>query len=136
MEDRTFEMLAQRMKAVADPTRLRIVKYLVDGDRCVGDIVRAVGGSQANVSKHLRVLRQAGFVAARKDKGRVYYALADESVVQVCDLMCGSLATLLKHREMSFARFSAGQSRREEMDTARRHGNHEIEGTLREEHER
>jgi ArsR family transcriptional regulator len=108
MEDRTFEMLAQRMKAVADPTRLRIVKHLMGGEQCVNDIVKAVGGSQANVSKHLRVLRQAGYVGARRDKGRVYYVLADRSIVQVCDLMCGSLANLLKDREMSFSRFSSG----------------------------
>ena len=107
MEDKTFEMLAQRMKAVADPTRLRIVKHLTKGEQCVSDIVSAVGGSQANVSKHLRVLRQAGYVATRRDKGRVFYALADRSIVQVCDLMCGSLAALLKDREMSFARFSS-----------------------------
>src|SRR4030042_5733017 len=52
--------IADRLKAMADPMRLRILHLLQDGERCVNDILGKVGGSQANVSKHLSVLRRAG----------------------------------------------------------------------------
>ena len=105
--DELLGRIADVLKAMADPTRLKIIHSLHQGERCVSDILGIVGGSQANVSKHLRVLRQAEYLTSRKDKGRVLYALADKNIVQVCDLMCGSLAHLLKDRQLSFSRFSS-----------------------------
>jgi DNA-binding transcriptional ArsR family regulator len=81
--------IAQRFKALADPTRLQIVQSLGCGELCVGDLVARVGGTQANISKHLAVLRAAGLVRPRREGMNVYYAMEDAAALEVCRLMCG-----------------------------------------------
>ena len=81
--------IAQRLKALADPTRLQILQLLGERELCVGDLVAEVGGTQANVSKHLQVLRGAGLVRPRRDGMNVYYAVEDDAALEVCRLMCG-----------------------------------------------
>jgi ArsR family transcriptional regulator len=90
--DREYlERLAERLKALAEPSRLQIVHVLDHGERCVHEIVDEVGCSQANISKHLNVLRRAGLVRRRREGTTVYYALQDDVVLAVCNLMCGSM---------------------------------------------
>jgi ArsR family transcriptional regulator len=76
---------------MADPMRLRILHLLQDGERCVNDILGQVGGSQANVSKHLSVLRRAGLVECRREGVNVYYRIDDPTVFSICDTICSSL---------------------------------------------
>lgn len=64
------------LKALSDRTRMRIVKALLESSRSVNEIVEAVGASQYNVSKHLRVLRQAGITEVEADGTRRNYAIA------------------------------------------------------------
>jgi len=93
--DRTDDLLvhiADRLKALADPTRLRILHLLEGGELCVGELVESVSGSQANVSKHLAVLRNAGLVRARRSGMNVCYSLEDPVVLEICDLVCTFLA--------------------------------------------
>ena len=85
--------LEHTMLALSDPTRLRIVDLLRTREEAsVGELSEALGGSQQNVSKHLQVLHSDGFVARRKEGLYVHYRLADESVFQLCDIVCGRLA--------------------------------------------
>ena len=84
-------MIAERFKVLAEPMRLRILHALWDDERTVGEIIEAVGGLQANVSKHLGVLQQAGLVDRRKQGLRVFYRIADPSVFQLCEVVCDSL---------------------------------------------
>jgi len=65
-------------EALADPTRRRIVETLRDGERQVNDIVRKAGIHQSGVSRHLRILHDAGFVSMRPDGQRRLYALRPE----------------------------------------------------------
>ena len=65
-------------ESLADPTRRRIVAALREGERPVGDIVRKAGVHQSGVSRHLRILHQAGFVSVRPDGQRRLYALRPE----------------------------------------------------------
>lgn len=83
--------IADRLKAMADPMRLRILHLLQDGERCVNDILGQVGGSQANVSKHLSVLRRAGLVECRREGVNVYYRIEDPTVFAICEDVCDSL---------------------------------------------
>jgi DNA-binding transcriptional ArsR family regulator len=71
MQQRAFQTLA-------DPTRLRIVEALASGEQAVGDLVRAVDIDQSGVSRHLRILGEAGFVAMRPDGARRLYSLRPE----------------------------------------------------------
>lgn len=65
-------------QTLADPTRLRIVEALAGGERAVGDLVRAVDIDQSGVSRHLRILGEAGFVTMRPDGARRLYSLRPE----------------------------------------------------------
>ena len=86
-----FAHVADRFKALAEPARLQILHTLRSGEHSVSELVEATALGQANMSKHLQVLHAAGFVSRRKDGLWVYYALAGDDVVQLCDLMCGRL---------------------------------------------
>jgi len=89
--EQLLEKIADRLKAMADPTRLRILHVLQSGERCVNDILGHVGGSQANVSKHLSVLRRAGLVEYRREGVNVYYHIEDPAVFAICSTVCDSL---------------------------------------------
>lgn len=84
-------LVAERFKSLAEPARLQILACLRRRERTVTEIVHATRLGQANVSKHLRLLHAHGFVSRRKDGLFVYYALADERVFALCDLMCERL---------------------------------------------
>ncbi len=86
-----FEEIASRFKALGNPLRLKILNSLKEGERSVNDILDAVGGSQANISKHLNVLRQAQLVGFRRDGVTVYYRIADEAILSICRSVCDSL---------------------------------------------
>lgn len=74
---------ADLLKALAQPTRLRILEVLAEGERCVCEIQPAVEGEQSNVSKHLAFLRAVGLVVAHRQGMRVFYRLADPGVVNL-----------------------------------------------------
>ena len=70
--------LAERLRAISDPTRLRIAHALQVGDElCVCDLAWVVGASQGLVSHHLRQLRANGLVSSRRDGKLVMYRLTD-----------------------------------------------------------
>jgi ArsR family transcriptional regulator len=95
MPDEVLDRVAARFRALGDPSRLRILDTLLRGERSVGEIERATGLAQANVSRHLGLLRQEGLVARRAEGNRALYRVADPSVARLCDLVCGSLARRL-----------------------------------------
>ncbi len=75
--------LAEQLRALAEPNRLQIIALLRDSERCVCEIEAALGLSQSLVSNHLRVLRRAGLVRARRDDVDarwIYYRLNQETV--------------------------------------------------------
>ena len=98
-----LELIAQRFKGLAEPARLVILNCLRGGELSVGELVEESGLGQANVSKHLQVLNNLGFVRRRKDGLFVYYALADKSVFQLCDIMCGRLEAEVKAKRKLLA---------------------------------
>lgn len=84
-----LDRLADRFKALAEPNRLAILSALHASELTVTELVLATGLGQANVSKHLDVLRRHGFVDRRKDGLNVFYRLVDREVFRICDIMCG-----------------------------------------------
>jgi DNA-binding transcriptional ArsR family regulator len=76
-------MNTSAFSAVAEPARRDILDLLREGERSVGELVGVLGLSQPGVSKHLRVLRDAGFVAVRPDAQRRLYALRPEPLAEL-----------------------------------------------------
>ena len=96
-------LIAERFKALAEPARLHILNCLRGGELTVTELVEETEFGQANVSKHLQLLHTLGFVSRRKEGLFVYYALADKSVFQLCDVMCGRLEAEMKARRKLLA---------------------------------
>lgn len=86
-----FEPVADRLRVLADATRLRILNVLREGESSVVQIVAKVGASQPNVSRHLALLLRAGIVTRRPQGREVRYRLEDPFVDQICEAICGSL---------------------------------------------
>ena len=72
-----FCRLAARLKQVSDPTRLRVLLLLGDGERSVGALQSEISCSMTVLSRHLAMLRLAGLVVPRRDAQRNVYALTD-----------------------------------------------------------
>ncbi len=94
--DELLTRVADRLKALADPTRLRILHALERGERTVSDLLSDIGGSQANLSKHLARMRLAGVVEARRDGINVFYRVVDPAAFAVCRTVCDSLEARAK----------------------------------------
>lgn len=98
MTPELMSLVAERFKALAEPARLQILNALRHSELTVSELVEETELGQANVSKHLQMLHSLKFVRRRKEGLYVYYALADKSVFQLCDIMCGRLEAELKAR--------------------------------------
>ena len=86
-----LELVAERFRVLAEPARLRILDVLLMGERTVSDLVEDTGLNQANVSKHLAILRASSFVDRRKEGLYAYYSVTDPSVSALCAIMCNRL---------------------------------------------
>src|SRR5581483_1410830 len=75
--------MTRAFDAVAEPARRAILDLLLEGPRPVGDLVRETGLSQPNTSRHLRILREAGVVTARRDGQRRLYELRPEGLAEL-----------------------------------------------------
>ena len=91
MTPAVLDWVAERFKVLGDPTRLRLLQALREGEATVTDLVEATGFGQANVSKHLQQLHAHGYVSRRKDGLFTWYRLSDREIVQLCDPTCGRL---------------------------------------------
>jgi DNA-binding transcriptional ArsR family regulator len=85
------EMVAARFRILGEPIRIRILQALQGGEKTVGELVAAVGSTQPNVSKHLRILQDAGIVTRRQDGNSVHCRIADPTVFALCATVCGSI---------------------------------------------
>jgi DNA-binding transcriptional ArsR family regulator len=85
------ELIAERLRVIGDPNRIRILDLLREGELTVGEISARLGVGQQNASKHLTTLLHAGIVRRRKDGTSAYYAVADDGVYALCEQVCGGL---------------------------------------------
>jgi DNA-binding transcriptional ArsR family regulator len=85
------ELIAQRFRVLGEPMRIKLLDRLRDGEATVGQLQDELGASQQNVSKHLGVLLQAGMVSRTKQGTSSVFAIADESVFELCEQVCGGL---------------------------------------------
>jgi len=88
LDDRALEQVASFFSAFSVPTRLKILNALRQGERNVGDLTAILGGSQANVSKHLGVLAEKGLIEKTARGTSAYYRIIDPRIFQLCDLVC------------------------------------------------
>ena len=115
MEDlppEALQQVAAYFQTLSEPTRLRILNLLRDGERNVGDLAQQCGFSAANVSRHLAMLTQQGLVVRESRGTSVYYRIADASIYALCDLVCGNIARKFERAALASAAFGAAPKRR------------------------
>ena len=86
-----LELIARRFRVLAEPARLKILNELMTGELTVTELGEATGLHQANLSKHLQMLRTSGFVNRRKEGLFSHYSISDPSVQALCEIMCERL---------------------------------------------
>jgi len=96
LPDELVELIAQRFRALAEPTRIKLLDRLREGEATVLELTAVVGTTQQNVSKHLSLLQHAGIVSRRKQGNFAYYRITDEGVLTLCEDVCGSLQQQLR----------------------------------------
>lgn len=83
------ERIAGTFRVIGEPMRIRLLDAMRDGSATVGELVEATGASQQNVSKHLKVLHEAELISREPIGREVHYAIADETVFAICEMVCG-----------------------------------------------
>jgi DNA-binding transcriptional ArsR family regulator len=91
LSDDALELVAHRFRVLGEPARLKLLNRLRDGEKSVTALVGETGIGQANVSKHLALLAQAGLVGRRREGLFTYYFIADPIVFDLCNLVCARL---------------------------------------------
>jgi DNA-binding transcriptional ArsR family regulator len=88
-----LEDAAKVFAVLGAPMRLRILSSLCHGEKNVGQLLADVQTTQPNVSQHLNLLYRAGLLRKRRDGVQIFYAIADDHVVRICQAMCEHVAT-------------------------------------------
>jgi DNA-binding transcriptional ArsR family regulator len=99
--------VAAYFQALSEPTRLKILNLLREGERNVGELAQLCGFTAANISRHLALLTKHGLVARESRGTSVYYRIADESVYALCDLVCGNISRQMERstqKRLAFAK--------------------------------
>ncbi len=91
MSQEALVLIADRFRVLAEPLRLRLINLLRAGELTVTELTNACGSSQPNVSKHLRVLTDSGILKRDQRGNTVFYSIADQTIFQLSDVVCGSL---------------------------------------------
>ena len=87
------DLIAQRFRVIGEPMRIRLLDLLRERPMTINELSHALGTTQQNVSKHVGVLAQAGIVGREKEGTHVRCFIADDSVFELCEIVCGGLRT-------------------------------------------
>lgn len=112
LSDEAIGLVAARLRLLGDPARLRILRELLRGECSVLELAERIELQQPSVSKHLSMLRSEGIVARRQEGLHSFYSVADDSVSELCDIVCEGLAKRLSGHLASLAPVARTAGRR------------------------
>ncbi len=98
MEERVLEMKAEILKALAQPTRLKILECIRGGEKCICEIVPEINGEQSNISRHISVMQKSRLVTTRKDGVRVMVKVRDPKIFTILDQVSGILKSQMSEQ--------------------------------------
>ena len=96
--------VVERLRALADESRIRILMRLREGEANVTTLVEDLDIAQASVSKHLAVLREVGLVDVTRQANQAIYRIKDESVFEMCEIVCGGVIRHLREEQEALAK--------------------------------
>ncbi len=94
--------VAERFRVLGEPMRLKLLIALETGEKNVTELVRHTESTQANVSKHLGILTDAGMLSRRKEGLKTFYVISDPQIFELCDLMCSKLQKEFSEKSRHF----------------------------------
>jgi ArsR family transcriptional regulator len=106
-----LEAVADYFKIFSETSRLQILQCLKSGSMNVMELCEATGLGQANLSKHLKVMTQAGILTRHPKGTSAYYEIADPLVFEFCELACGQIAERLRQQTEAFLQVTSLQPR-------------------------
>lgn len=105
-----LEQVAEYFNILSNPMRLQILNLLGDGEKCVQELVENTKTSQANVSKHLKIMLQAGIINRRAEGTSAYYYVEDSLIFELSHLVCNRLADKIEKQALQFRNFSLAKT--------------------------
>lgn len=99
--ERLFATVSGFFGLLGEPTRLKILNALCEGERSVGEIVERVASSQTNVSRHLNLMHAKGVLKRRREGQMTFYAVADPTVLTLCRTVCLHIAGMADDQTVS-----------------------------------
>ena len=99
MENEIFELKAGILKMLAQPTRLKILECLKNGERCICGIIPAIDGEQSNISRHISLMQKNHLVTTQKDGVRVMVKVKDPEIFNILDRVSKILKGQFKEQE-------------------------------------
>ncbi|MER3429512.1 MAG: transcriptional regulator [Blastocatellia bacterium] len=103
LSNEAIEAIADRFRLLSEPLRLRILHLLREGEMTVGELTNRLAITQPNASKHLRILQEAGILRREQRGNLVYYSIRDESIFQLCEVVCDSLGERFRQQAEIFS---------------------------------
>jgi len=102
LSDDALRLIAARFRTLGEANRLKLLSQLEEGPKSVGELVEATGLMQANVSRHLQTLTEAGLLARERRGSAVIYSIADPSIFKLCRQVCGGIQKRLQQQANVF----------------------------------
>lgn len=99
MEEKIFQMHAEVCKSMANPTRLKIMNLLREGEKSVEELLEKLKLPKANLSQHLSILRHRRIVSTRRAGLNIYYKVTNPKMIKACDILREVLFEQLKEGE-------------------------------------
>jgi len=84
--NQSHERLAKKFRVLGHPVRIKLLEDLMKKECCVGEIQKGLSVSQPNASQHLKILKEAGIIDARREGNKICYRIADTALVQTIKL--------------------------------------------------
>ncbi|MCX7909779.1 MAG: metalloregulator ArsR/SmtB family transcription factor [Ignavibacteria bacterium] len=88
--DEDLKSLSSIFKILGEVSRLKILRCLMEGEKCVTEIINATGLMQANVSKQIKIMQEAGILECRPQGLQRYYKITNPWIIEICRIVCKS----------------------------------------------
>jgi ArsR family transcriptional regulator len=98
MHPKTLDLKADILKAMAQPTRLRILELLRDGEKCICEIIPAINGEQSNISRHISLMQKSHLVSTRKEGVKVMVKIRDPRIFEILEKVSLVLKTQIQEQ--------------------------------------
>ncbi len=98
MDERALYLKSEVLKALSQPTRLKILELLRNGEKCICEIVPAINGEQSNISRHISTMQKSHLITTRKDGVKVMVKVRDPKVFEILDIVGLFLKTQMQEQ--------------------------------------